>query len=59
MSETLDHLLRQATIFRRLGADDRQRLAAVATTRTFAKGSVLFREGDGSDYLFVVTSGRV
>jgi CRP-like cAMP-binding protein len=59
MSETLDYFLRQATIFRRLGADDRQRLAAVAALRTFAKGAVLFREGDDADHLYVVTSGRV
>jgi len=59
MTDTLDDLLRQATIFRRLGAEDRQRVAAVATTRTFARGSVLFREGDDSVRLCVVTTGRV
>ena len=46
VADTLDDTLRKTTIFRRLPADDRQRLAAVTTTRAFEKGEHLFHEGD-------------
>jgi CRP-like cAMP-binding protein len=59
VTDTLDEALRRTTIFRRLPADDRQRLAAVTTTRAFEKGEHLFREGDASELLFTVASGRV
>jgi CRP/FNR family transcriptional regulator len=59
MVDRLDELLRRTTIFRRLSADDRQRLAAVATVRTHQKGEVLFTEGDASDEMYTVVDGRV
>jgi len=59
MAERLDELLRRTTIFRRLSADDRQRLASVATVRTYDKGASLFNEGDASDQLYTVVDGRV
>jgi CRP/FNR family transcriptional regulator len=59
MTDNLDEVLRRTTIFRRLSADDRQRLAAVAAVRSFSKGDVLFREGDASDELYTLISGRV
>jgi CRP-like cAMP-binding protein len=59
MADSLDDLLRRTTIFRRLAADDRQRLAAVATTRAYDKGAVLFAEGDPSEQLYTVVEGRV
>ena len=55
----LDDVLRQATIFRRLSPDDRRRLAAVASTREFGKGELLFSQGDASDHLYTVVTGRV
>ncbi|HEV8347251.1 MAG TPA: Crp/Fnr family transcriptional regulator [Vicinamibacterales bacterium] len=55
----LDDALRRTTIFRRLSAEDRQRLAAVASLRKFAKGDFLFSEGDASDYLYTIVTGRV
>ena len=55
----LDDVLRQATIFRRLSPDDRRRLAEVASTREFGKGELLFSDGDASDYLYPVVTGRV
>ena len=55
----LDDILRRTPIFRRLSADDRQRVAAVASTREFDKGEVLFSEGDASDYLYTIVAGRV
>lgn len=55
----LDDILRRTTIFRGLSAEDRQRLAAVAAVRTFDRGDCLFREGDASDLLYTLISGRV
>jgi len=46
-------------MFRRLSQDDRQRLAGVATLKEFAKGGLLFNEGDPSDYFYTVITGRV
>lgn len=59
MSENLDEVLRRIPVFRRLSGDDRQRVAAVATVRAYDKGDALFREGDVSDHLYTVLSGRV
>ena len=56
---TTDDMLRRSTIFRRLAAEDRQRLGAVAAVREFARGEWLFREGDPSDELFTIVAGRV
>jgi CRP-like cAMP-binding protein len=59
MSQDIDAALRQSVLFRRVQPDDRQRLAAVASLRTFEKGEMLFSEGDGSDLLYSVLSGRI
>ena len=55
----VDDILRRGTIFRRLSAEDRQRLASVAQLRDYDKGQVLFAEGDAPDELFIVVTGRV
>jgi len=59
MAETLDDILRRTSIFRRLSPDDRQRLAGVASVRTYDKGATLFIEGEASDELYTVVTGRV
>ena len=59
MSPEIDEALRRSVLFRRLKPDDRQRLAAVATVRAFEKGGTLFSEGDGSDLMYTVLTGRV
>jgi len=59
MQVGIEETLRRSTIFRRLAADDRGRLAAVATTRDYDKGAFIFSEGDPSDLLFTVVTGRV
>lgn len=46
-------------MFQRLTHEDRQRLAAVATIREFGKGATLFSEGDESNCLYTVITGRV
>jgi CRP-like cAMP-binding protein len=59
MAERMDDALRRSALFRRLTPDDRQRLAAVAALREYAKGSMLFQEGDASESLYTVVTGRV
>jgi CRP-like cAMP-binding protein len=59
MPANLEEALRRATIFRGLTLEDRQRLGSVALIREFDKGSMLFAEGDESDSLYTVMSGRV
>ena len=59
MPESLDETLRKTTIFRRLTPEDRRRLSAVASLRSYEKGDILFSEGDASDELFTVASGHV
>lgn len=59
MPVRIEDVLRLSGVFRRLTPEDRQRLAAVATLREFDKGALLFSEGDESDFLYTVASGRV
>src|SRR5580765_8171597 len=59
MAERMDDALRRSALFRRLTPDDRQRLAAVAGLRDYSKGSMLFQEGDASESLYTVVTGRV
>lgn len=59
MHEPLELVLRRTTIFRGLSPADRERLASIATFRTFEKGDTLFREGEPGDSLLTVLTGRV
>ena len=45
--------------FRALAAEDRARLAEIASLRSYDKGDTLFSEGDPSDFLYTILSGRV
>lgn len=59
MPEQIEEVLRRSTIFRRFTPEDRHRLAEVASVRTFDKGDLLFNEGDPSDLMYTVVTGRV
>jgi CRP/FNR family transcriptional regulator, nitrogen oxide reductase regulator len=59
MSQQMEDVLRRSTIFRRLTPEDRHRLAAVASVRTYDKGGSIFSEGDPSDLMYTVVTGRV
>src|SRR6476660_1608690 len=59
MREGVDEALRRSPLFRRVTAEDRQQLAVVASTRQFDKGATLFSEGDSSEMLYTVITGRV
>ncbi len=57
VEETVD-LLAVVPAFAELGPVDLQRVAQVAVPRSFARGEVVFREGDDSDTCYVVRSGH-
>ena len=59
MTSPIDDVLRRTTIFRRLTPADLQRLAAVAHVRQYDKGATIFGEGDPSDSMYTVVTGRV
>ena len=52
-------VLAQIPLFRRVGPDDRDRLVGVSHIRAYDRGDHVFREGDESDFFFVVVTGRV
>jgi CRP-like cAMP-binding protein len=52
-------VLSQIPLFRRVDAEDRERIAAVAQVREYDRGDRVFDEGDPSDFFFVVITGRV
>ena len=52
-------VLAQIPLFRRVSAEDRERLGALAQLREYARGEHVFHEGDDSTYFIVVVSGRV
>jgi len=54
----VEDALRQVALFRALAAEDRARLAEVSLVRSYDKGDTLFSEGDPSDHLYTILSGR-
>ena len=59
MTPDTEALLRSCALFSRLSPDDRRKVAEVSAARTFDKGDRVFSEGDPSDLLFTIVSGRV
>ncbi len=55
----IELFLKQAEIFKHLGAKDRQRVAAMSHERTFAKGETIFHERRPSDSVWLVIEGMV
>jgi CRP/FNR family transcriptional regulator len=51
-------LLGSVPLFETLGHDDLDEVAAVASSRRFGPGEVLFREGDASNTSYIVRSGH-
>jgi CRP-like cAMP-binding protein len=58
MSDT-EGLLRSCALFSRLSSEDRRKVAEVSVVRRYEKGDRVFSEGDASDLLFTILSGRV
>ena len=59
MASHIEEALEKTPLFRTLSPEDRGRLAAVAAVKSFEKGDRVFSEGDPSDFLFTIVSGRV
>lgn len=55
----LELFLKNSEIFRRLPAQDRERVAALSHERTYAKGETIFHEGQPSDSVWLTVEGRV
>jgi CRP-like cAMP-binding protein len=59
MGSGIDEAIRGVVLFRALSPDDRARLAEVSMVRSYEKGEALFSEGDESECLYTLLSGRV
>jgi CRP/FNR family transcriptional regulator len=59
MSREIEELVRRIPVFGRLSPEDRVRVAGAARLRTYARGELLFREGEHPECLHIVAAGRV
>ncbi len=59
VADTLADLVASSPLFRRLAPEDRMRLQAVARLSHYARGDVVFSEGDQSTSFVAIASGRV
>lgn len=58
MSDT-EGLLRSCALFSRLTSEDRRRVAEISVARHYSRGDSVFSEGDASEVIFTVASGRI
>lgn len=59
MNRPTGAVLTQIPLFRRVGPEDRERLAGVGQIRNYERGETVFDEDDPSDFFYVVVTGRV
>jgi CRP/FNR family transcriptional regulator len=59
MSADVEHALLRAPVFKKLGVEDRRRLAEVARLHLYHRGETVFAEGDPPAHFCTVVSGRV
>ena len=59
MAPGVESLLRDNPLYRRLSDEDRRRLTEVSLVRSYPRGETIFSEGDPSDFLYTIVSGRV
>ncbi|MBS4099174.1 MAG: Crp/Fnr family transcriptional regulator [Sulfuricella sp.] len=59
MTQVSPILLRNVPLFAGLENEEIDKLAAVATVRTFAKHAVVIREGEHADSIYLINSGKV
>jgi CRP-like cAMP-binding protein len=55
----IDDLIRTTPGFRKLSAEDRQRLGVVSVAKRYSRGEAIFEEGSPSDFFYTIASGRV
>lgn len=58
MDERTRDILRRHSIFRALSEGDVEQLARVARVRRYARGEVVFHEGDPADHFYSIVDGR-
>jgi CRP/FNR family transcriptional regulator len=58
-SKVTDEILRKSPLFRRVSAADRARMMDVAHLKPFARGELIFAEGDPADAFMTIVDGRV
>jgi CRP-like cAMP-binding protein len=56
---TVDQVLRTTPVFRKVGAEDRTRVAEVSRVQAYTRGDRIFDEGDPAADLSVIVRGRV
>ena len=59
VSHSVEEALAISPMFRAISGDDRRRLIEVSVVKSYEKGDVIFSEGDPSDFLHTIVSGRV
>lgn len=59
MSPDSEALLRSCALFSRLTPEDRRKVAEISVEKHYDKGDQVFAEGDPSDLIFTLVSGRV
>jgi CRP/FNR family transcriptional regulator len=55
----VEEALRRAAPYRVLSGEDRARLVPVSLRKSYEKGETVFSEGDASEFLYTIVSGRV
>ncbi len=51
--------LADISLFRRVSAEDRERIAGLAELRDYTRGQVVFDQGDPSNFFYIVVRGRI
>jgi CRP-like cAMP-binding protein len=59
VSSHVEEALAATPLFRGLSSEDRRRLAEVTLVKAYGRGERVFGEGDPSDFLYTIVSGRV
>ena len=59
MASHVEEALEKTLLFRSVAPEDRRRLAEVSLVKSYEKGDVVFSEGDASEFLYNILSGRV
>lgn len=59
MASHVEEALANTLLFRSVSPEDRRRLAEVSLVKSYEKGDVVFSEGDASEFLYNILSGRV
>ncbi|MDU0937947.1 MAG: cyclic nucleotide-binding domain-containing protein, partial [Dermabacter sp.] len=54
-----ENIVRSAPLFAALDDDGKQAVLDSMTQEDFHRGSVVFREGDQGDRLFIIASGKI